>query len=137
MSTADTKTNPPTAADDPEEADGGVDEHFDTDGRAPRTDIPSDSSRANADGADADGVDSSADAAAQDGAKPPRRWRMRVARILAYIFLPAVALLLAAAAGYLKWVDGTARDAEVVRAQSVQAAVDSTVAMLSYRPDTV
>ena len=29
------------------------------------------------------------------------------------------------------------RDAEVARAQSVQAAVDSTVAMLSYRPDNV
>src|SRR6202011_2837803 len=33
--------------------------------------------------------------------------------------------------------DGTARDSEVFRAQSVQAAIDSTVAMLSYRPDTV
>ena len=116
MSTAGTKTTPPKASEDPDEADGGVDEHVDTDG--------------------AD-VDHSADVAANDGAKPPRRWRTRVARSLAYIILPAVALLLAAAAGYLKWVDGTARDAEVFRAQSVQAATDSTVAMLSYRPDTV
>jgi hypothetical protein len=38
---------------------------------------------------------------------------------------------------YLKWVDGTARDAEVASVQSVHAAVDATVAMLSYRPDTV
>jgi Mce-associated membrane protein len=30
-----------------------------------------------------------------------------------------------------------ARDSEVARVQSVQAAIDSTVAMLSYRPDTV
>jgi Mce-associated membrane protein len=34
-------------------------------------------------------------------------------------------------------VDSSARDADAARAQSVQAAVDSTVAMLSYRPDTV
>ncbi|HXO53601.1 MAG TPA: hypothetical protein VN888_21840, partial [Mycobacterium sp.] len=84
-----------------------------------------------------DSADAKADTEGSDGANPPRRWRTRVARIFAYIVLPAVALLLGAAAGYLKWVDGTARDAEVYRAQSVQAAIDSTVAMLSYRPDTV
>jgi Mce-associated membrane protein len=66
-----------------------------------------------------------------------RRRRPRLGRILAYGILPAVALLLAAAAGYLKWVDATARDAELARSQSVQAAVDSTTAMLSYRPDNV
>jgi Mce-associated membrane protein len=66
-----------------------------------------------------------------------RRRRPRLGRILAYGILPAVALLLAAAAGYLKWVDATARDSELARSQSVQAAVDSTVAMLSYRPDNV
>ena len=86
---------------------------------------------------DDDSADQAADTEEGDGAKPPRRWRTRIARVLAYIVLPAVTLLLAAAAGYLKWVDGTARDAEVYRTESVQAAIDSTVAMLSYRPDTV
>ena len=61
----------------------------------------------------------------------------RLVRTLAYGVLPGAALLLAAAAGYLKWVDATVRDTDAARAQSVQAAVDSTVAMLSYRPDTV
>jgi Mce-associated membrane protein len=84
-----------------------------------------------------DSADAEADTEGSDDAEPPRRRRTRVARVLAYIVLPAVALLLAAAAGYLKWVDGTARDAEVFRTQSVKAAIDSTVAMLSYRPDTV
>ena len=86
---------------------------------------------------DDDSTDQAADTEEGDGAKPPRRGRTRIARVLAYIVLPAVTLLLAAAAGYLKWVDGTARDAEVYRTESVQAAIDSTVAMLSYRPDTV
>ena len=120
MSIADTRT------DTPEELvvgdDGGDDRDDDA---APLSDAASDS------------ADAKADTEGSDGANPPRRWRTRVARIFAYIVLPAVALLLGAAAGYLKWVDGTARDAEVYRAQSVQGASDSTVAMLSYRPDTV
>jgi Mce-associated membrane protein len=66
-----------------------------------------------------------------------QRRRPRLARVFVYGILPGLALLLAATAGYLKWVDSTVRDAELARAQSVQAAVDSTVAMLSYRPDTV
>jgi Mce-associated membrane protein len=69
--------------------------------------------------------------------EPIARRRPRLGRIVAYGILPAVALLLAMAAGYLKWMDATARDAEVARTQSVQAAVDSTVAMLTYRPDNV
>jgi Mce-associated membrane protein len=77
------------------------------------------------------------DTAGTEDTGPARRGRTRLARILAYGLLPTVALLLAGAAGYLKFVDGTARDAEIARAQSVQAAIDSTVAMLSYRPDTV
>jgi Mce-associated membrane protein len=84
-----------------------------------------------------DSADARADTEGSDGANPPRRWRTRVSRVLAYIILPGLALLLAVAAGYLKWVDSTARDAGVYRAQSVRAAVDSTIAMLSYRPDTV
>jgi Mce-associated membrane protein len=51
--------------------------------------------------------------------------------------LPAVALLLAIAAGYLKWMDNSVRDSDVARNESVQAAKDSTIALLSYKPDTV
>jgi Mce-associated membrane protein len=90
-----------------------------------------------ADDFDDDSADTDADTEGSHESRPAQQWRARLGRILAYIVLPAVALLLAAAAGYLKWVDGTARDAEVYGSQSVQAAIDSTVAMLSYRPDTV
>jgi Mce-associated membrane protein len=51
--------------------------------------------------------------------------------------LPALALLLASAAGYLKWQDGSAREASAARTESVRAATDSTIALLSYKPDTV
>src|ERR1700752_1851092 len=84
-----------------------------------------------------DSVDTEPDTEESDESGPTRRWPTRVARILAYIVLPAVALLLAAAAGYLKWGDGTARTPQVSRTQSGQAAIDSTVAMPSYTPDSV
>jgi Mce-associated membrane protein len=69
--------------------------------------------------------------------RPIVRRASRLGRIVAYGVLPGLALLLAAGTGYLKWVDATARDAELARSQSVRVAVDSTVAMLSYRPDNV
>jgi Mce-associated membrane protein len=58
-------------------------------------------------------------------------------RILSYGVLPGVALLLACGAGYLKWQDSTMRASEVASIESVQAAKDSTTALLSYRPHTV
>ena len=51
--------------------------------------------------------------------------------------LPGVVLTLAIAAGYLRWQDVSARVARETAAQSVQTATDATIAMLSYRPDTV
>jgi Mce-associated membrane protein len=63
--------------------------------------------------------------------------RLRWGRAIAFGLLPAILLLAAAAAGYLKWQDATARDADLARGASVQAAKDATVSMLSYQPDTV
>lgn len=83
---------------------------------------------------DADNIGSAANAVAGVNG---RLRRQRLAWLVASGVVPTVALLLATGAGYLKWVDSSARDIEVARAQSVQAAVDSTVAMLSYQPDTV
>jgi Mce-associated membrane protein len=59
------------------------------------------------------------------------------ARFLGYTVLPVVALLLAAGAGYLKWLDGSGRDAGVARVESVHAAADGATALLSYKADTV
>jgi Mce-associated membrane protein len=67
--------------------------------------------------------------------KPARR--IQWARVFAYGVLPAVALLLALGAGYLKWMDNSVRNAEAARDESMQVAKDSTVALLSYKPDTV
>lgn len=58
-------------------------------------------------------------------------------RAVAYGVLPALALLLALGAGVLKWLHFSARDAQVAGIESVRAATDTAVAMLSYKPDTV
>jgi Mce-associated membrane protein len=63
--------------------------------------------------------------------------RFRWSKAIAYGVLPCLALLLTPAAGYLKWRDASVRDAQVAGAESVQAATDGTVALLSYKPDTV
>ena len=68
---------------------------------------------------------------------PAARRRTDWAKVVAYGLLPALALMLALAAGYLKYVDNSVRDAAVARVESMQAAKDITVAMLSYQPDTV
>lgn len=65
------------------------------------------------------------------------RHRVNWSRVLVYGVLPGLVLLLAMAAGFLKWKDSSDRSADVVRSQSVAAARDSTVAVLSFRPATV
>jgi Mce-associated membrane protein len=73
---------------------------------------------------------------AQPGAERGRR-PIAWSRVLAYGVLPAVALLLTAAAGYLKWVAGSADDLAQARAESVRAASEDAVALLSYKADSV
>jgi Mce-associated membrane protein len=58
-------------------------------------------------------------------------------RVLVYGLLPALVLLLAVAAGLLKWKDSSVRNTDLARSQSVVAARDSTVALLSFRFETV
>lgn len=69
--------------------------------------------------------------------RPARVARLSWRSWLAYAVLPGLLLIIALSAGYLKWWDGSARLAQVAAAESVQAATDGTIAMLSYRPDTV
>jgi Mce-associated membrane protein len=63
--------------------------------------------------------------------------RVKWARAIAYGVLPALALILAMAAGFLKWQDNSVRSSQIARIESVQAAKDTTMKMLSYKPDTV
>jgi Mce-associated membrane protein len=51
--------------------------------------------------------------------------------------LPILALILALGVGYLKWLDGTARESRAAAEASVRAASESTIAILSYKPETV
>jgi Mce-associated membrane protein len=51
--------------------------------------------------------------------------------------LAALALILALGVGYLKWLDGTARESRTAAEQSIRTASDSTIAILSYKPETV
>jgi Mce-associated membrane protein len=73
-----------------------------------------------------------------ESAEPEKPTRsIQWARVFAFGVLPAVALLLALGAGYLKWMDNSVRNSETARIESMQAAKDSTIALLSYKPDTV
>jgi Mce-associated membrane protein len=75
--------------------------------------------------------------AADDEPPARRRRRIRWSRLIAYALLPGLTLLLASTAGFLKWQDVSLRNAAIARAESVRAATDGTIALLSYRPDTV
>jgi Mce-associated membrane protein len=87
---------------------------------------------------EADLVDANEAPAEQDpdDASARQSARFSWARLLAAA-LPAVALVLALGVGYLKWVDGTARESRTAADQSVRAASESTIAILSYHPETV
>jgi Mce-associated membrane protein len=72
-----------------------------------------------------------------EGSVTDRMRRVSWIRIIAYGVLPALALILALLAGYLKWADDSARDTQNAATLSVRAASEGTVALLSYKPDTV
>ena len=100
-----------------------------------------------------DDVDDETDHAEDTSATSPRRWntwslgeavrapiralgRFSWERIAAYGILPGLALTLALGAGYLKWQDCSLRLSQEAAAKTVRVATESTIAMLSYRPDT-
>jgi Mce-associated membrane protein len=65
------------------------------------------------------------------------RRRIKWSHVIVFGLLPALALLIGLGAAYLKWRVVSVRDADIARAESVQAARDSTIALLSYQPDKV
>ncbi|MCT7368593.1 hypothetical protein [Mycolicibacterium llatzerense] len=77
----------------------------------------------------AEAVDAEPAVVQSDSGRPWARW--------VGVALAAVAMLLAVAAGYLKWQDDSVRLAQTAATESVRAASEGTIAMLSYRPDTV
>ena len=71
-----------------------------------------------------------------DEAEAADEARLSWGRLLIAAF-PVLALLLALGVGYLKWLDGTARESRAAAEESIRAASDSTIAILSYKPETV
>lgn len=68
----------------------------------------------------------------------PRRFtRPRWAKVAAYWVLPGMALMIALGAGYVKWQDSLLRVSQRSATETVRAATDTTVAMLSYRYGSV
>lgn len=74
-------------------------------------------------------------ASVPDDARPRRA--SRVIRAVGYGALLALPFVLALVAGYVKYLGWTQSEIEGARTDSVRAASDSAIAMLSYRPDTV
>lgn len=80
-----------------------------------------------------DAVNDAADDAVDDDGRPVDG-RLR---IVAFGVLPAVVVALGAGAGVLGWQESSQREVQAARVESVAIARDSTVAMLSYRAETV
>jgi len=74
---------------------------------------------------------------AKDVVSPVRKRRIVWSRALVFAVLPVLALLIAVAAGFLKWQDTWVRSSGAAAIESVAAAKESTVAILSYQPDSV
>jgi Mce-associated membrane protein len=86
---------------------------------------------------DADGVTEQDPDENIEAAVPTPQRNSRQRQVIAFGLLPTLLIVLAFGAGYLKWLDSSARDAQLAGTGAARAATDSTVAMLSYKPDTV
>jgi Mce-associated membrane protein len=76
--------------------------------------------------------------AAEFDDEPETRERRPIAwsRVLGYGVLPTLALVLALAAGYFKWVVASADELALARTESVRVASEDAAALLSYKADS-
>jgi Mce-associated membrane protein len=85
---------------------------------------------------EADAVDvAESETSAEGGTRTQRS--IAWTRVLAYGVLPGLALVVALATGYLKWLGGSAQDTAALRAETVRIGSEDAVALLSYKPDSV
>lgn len=87
--------------------------------------------------AEADSAVGEGDSAATESEASSAQRGINWTRVLAYGVLPGLVLVLVLVAGMLKWQDETVRAAEAAAIESVEVAKDSTVALLSYKPESV
>jgi Mce-associated membrane protein len=80
------------------------------------------------------------DPEAKDVEPAENRRRVEWSRVFAYRVLPGLGLILVIAAGclggYLVWQNTSDRNSRTARIESVAAAKDAAIALLSYKPDT-
>ncbi|MGI9123683.1 MAG: hypothetical protein ACR2JM_02885, partial [Mycobacterium sp.] len=86
---------------------------------------------------DLDSEEAEEDVAETADSEPARPARADWRRLVVYGVLPALAVMLAAGTGVMRWKDMTYRHTETARERSVAAAREATVAMLSYKTATV
>ena len=72
-----------------------------------------------------------------DAASAAGRRRVAWANVAVYGLLPAAILALGGAAGYLQWKDVSLAQSDTAKKESTKAATDGTIALLSYKPETV
>lgn len=83
-------------------------------------------------------IDDAEDIKAADLEQHASRWRrVNWSRTVAYGLLPALALVLTGVVGVLDWRDNATRNAAATDTDAVRAAADGTIALLSYKPNTV
>ncbi len=63
--------------------------------------------------------------------------RQSANRAVVFVLLPTAALLLTLGAAWLKWWQSENRAVQAASAESIYVATESTIAMLSYQPDTI
>lgn len=118
----------------PDASEDAVDEPLQTDATdSDDSDMPDDS-----DFSDDSEIADDSDESVGETSEPDAEGRTsQRSRILVFGVLPGLALLLALTAGFLKYVDNSVRDNQSAGIESLQVAKGSTVALLSYKPDTV
>jgi Mce-associated membrane protein len=81
------------------------------------------------------GLTLSAPATLQTWSRQRKSWSRK--QIAVFVVMPLVVMIAAGAVGHLRWQHAALSAADAARVNSVRAATDATVAILSYRPDTV
>jgi len=72
-----------------------------------------------------------------DAAPATPRRRVAWSNVAVYGVLPALVLALGGAAGYLQWKDVSLNQTDTAKTESTKAATAGTIALLSYKPETV